>query len=140
MQLHFTPFKSIGEFILGNTIDMYLIKYKFIYSSDVNNIGIEVYELPEFGLSMNIIIKSKIIYFIICSVELIYLDKNIIGMDIQKFIKFSNEKYFGEVDKVDFEEDNIPQYVYEFENIGLQIWTKKGKIVTAIASVREFIE
>ena len=28
----------------------------------------------------------------------------------------SVEKYFGEVDKVDFEEDNIPQYVYEFEN------------------------
>lgn len=53
-------------------------------------------------------------------------------MKIEDFISYSNLKYYGEIDVLDFEDDNIPQYVYEFDDIGLQIWTKNGIIVTGI--------
>jgi hypothetical protein len=35
---------------------------------------------------------------------------------------------------LDFEDDGIPQFVYEFETIGLQVWEKNSRIVTIIAS------
>lgn len=39
-------------------------------------------------------------------------------------------------DHVKYVDDGIPQYVYEFESIGLQVWVKgrEGNILTIIAS------
>ena len=60
-------------------------------------------------------------------------------MTVEEFISDTDEKYYGEVDKLDFEDDGIPQYVYEFDDIGLQVWSKNNVIVTVIAS-SEFVD
>lgn len=68
-----------------------------------------------------------------CYKYFIYKSKNLIGMSIEKFIEHTGERYYGEIDTLDFEEDGLPQSVYEFEDIGAQVWVKNGKIVTIIA-------
>lgn len=128
------PKISVGDFLLNDHIDNYKGKYIFEKSSKDES-GYEGYAIynPETCL----FVEDGKIVSIASYEECIYKGQNIIGMTIEEFTSHTGEKYYGEVDRADFEEDDIPQYVYEFEDIGLQIWEKGkgGKIVTVIASL-----
>lgn len=137
MKLKFLPFVSVGDIYFGELINKYIDSLNLVYEPDDSGIGIETYVHSGLGISLNISALSKRIEFIICKHNLFYLAKNIIGMNIVEFITYTNEKYYGDIDIADFEEDGVPQYIYEFDDIGLQIWVKNGIIVTAIAASKE---
>jgi len=131
------PFKQIGQFKLDRSILNY--KNELFEEGEFDDLGCKPYYLAD-DLTL-FVDKTENIEFVICYSNCVYKGINMIGMAIQNFIEFTNEKYSGEVDELDFEEDNIPQYIYEFESIGLQIWVKEGIIVTVIvASISHYEE
>jgi len=70
---------------------------------------------------MTLFVENSVIEDIGCYEELLYKGRNLIGMSIEEFISHTGENFVGEIDCLDFEEDHIPQCVYEFEAIGLQV-------------------
>lgn len=133
-----TPFVKVGEFLLNESISKYLNKYKFTVSKELYD-GYFVMNYSLENPDMTIFLKHnncQIIDFIACYEVLFYKSVNLIGLTIDEFKNVTKSEYYGEVDELDFEEDNIPQYVYEFDDLGLQVWEKgkNGKIVTIIIS------
>lgn len=129
------PFQSVGDFTLKSNIDNYIKKYSFDisdYSSDLAAPAVHYsIEYPQITL----FVENGLIEEIACYEELLYKGRNLIGMTIEEFFLHTGENFVGEIDCLDFEDDNIPQYVYEFESIGLQVWVKgiEGNILTIIA-------
>ncbi len=129
------PFEKVGEFILNDSIENYINLFSFTvedYSNDSDPAVHYSIDQPEITLFTH----DRIINSIACYEELLYKGENLIGMRIEEFISHTGEDYIGEIDCLDFEDDDVPQYVYEFESIGLQVWTKgkEGNIVTIIVS------
>jgi hypothetical protein len=127
------PNVSVGPFRFNDPIESYLNRFRFSVSPE-DELGFKTYDIddPETTLFVK---KGRIDF--IGLYDLCYLkDQNIIGLTVDEFMASTNAKYYGAVDVADFEEDDIPQYIYDFEDLGLQIWTKGegGKIVTVIAS------
>lgn len=136
MRTILVPFKSVGSFILRSDIKCYTNKYSFEindYSFDLNAPAVH-YSLST--PKMALFVENNLIEEIACYEELFYKGENLIGMRIEEFVLHTGESFIGEVDCLDFEDDNIPQYVYEFEAIGLQVWIKGkgGEILTIIVS------
>lgn len=133
--LDFVPFKSIGFFQLGGNISQYkdlLFNWEF---EPVDKYGKEYYKSSDDNLM--IAVRNHIIESIFCYKEICYNSINLIGLSIQEFKELLNVEPIGEVDKYDFEDDNQPQFVYEFDSIGLQVWEKNGVIVTIIAGSKD---
>jgi hypothetical protein len=134
MKMKLIPFKKVGQFELGKSIELYKDKYNLVleenyfekYSTSL------IYDFEESDTSLCIDGNHMTILSIMCDEELFYKGKNLIGMTIEEFIAHTCEKYVGEIDVLDFEDDEIPQNVYEFETLGLQVWEKGlgGKIVS----------
>jgi hypothetical protein len=144
MKMNLVPFKKVGKFALGKSIDLYTERCNLVLEEDdfeKDTTGLITYNLDKPNTSPCVDEKDRTIRFIICTEELYYKGKNLIGLTIDEFISVTGENYVVEIDTLNFEEDDIPQNVYEFENIGLQVWEKgdKGKIVTIIVNQR-FIE
>lgn len=134
MVMYFIPFKCIGNFEIDTSIKSYLKEYDFEYFMDIDNIGRDTFSLDDIGISLYVESSNQIIESINCSESCLYRGRNIIGMTINEFIVHAETFYYEEPDCLDFDEDDIPQYVYEFEDIGLQVWTKHNRIVNVIAS------
>ena len=134
----FQPFQGVGDFMFNSPIIDYLDLYKFtIYRKD-GNYDCDKYNIDNPDMSLYVD-DNNIIESINCHEECLYKGRNLIGMTIEEFISHTGEKYYGEIDVLDYEDDGVPQYVYEFDDIGLQVWCKKNVIVTIIAS-SEFID
>lgn len=131
MILTFEPFIKVGEFELDTSIDRYLESYQF-QKTDKDESGYESYILDQPSLSL--FCEEDTIVSISCDDELLYKGRNLIGISIDEFISIVGMSNDGEIDELNFEDDGIPQLVYEFDEIGLQVWTKKGIIITIIAS------
>lgn len=134
MIAYFEPFENIGDFRIGADIKSYLGKYNYELSEDEYDTGQDTYNFKHFGVSLFVNKSNGVIESILSDEECLYKGRNVIGMSLDEFIVHSNSKYVGEPDCLDFQEDNVPQYVYEFEDIGLQVWTKSDQIVTVIAT------
>lgn len=129
------PFKSVGKILLNSSIN----NYTSLFSFDVD--CFDELSAPSINYSMN---KSEITLFVIngiidsiaCYKKLYFNNKNLLDLTVKDLMAFTNQKYYGKVDELNFDEDNIPQYVYEFEKIGLQVWEKgkNGRIVTIIVN------
>ncbi|MEM6320454.1 MAG: hypothetical protein AAF960_22485 [Bacteroidota bacterium] len=136
MIAYLEPFTGIGEFKFGKKIDDFLHLGHF----DVNppeKYSSKSYTMqnPEITIWVN---EANLIETIGCYEECLYKGRNMIEMKIDEFIAWSDTNYYGKPDILDFEENSdIPQKVYEFEDIGLQIWTKLNVIITVIASEYE---
>lgn len=133
------PFESVGNFFLNRQVDDYLKNYKFdVLEYELESLeGIilnqtySMYEPEEFSLN----VENGKIESIMCYSKLTYSGKNLIGMSLDELKEAIKSNYVGDVDILDFEEDNdVPQYVYEFEEKGLQVWTRgeNGTVITII--------
>lgn len=131
MPLEFIPFERVGEFVLNTQIELYTNKYDFEYAKSKNTEA-EVYTL--YDPDIVIWTENNLIDSIGCYDVCNYKQKNIIGISLEEFVEFSNEKPLEFIDELDFEDDNVPQFVYEFDTLGLQIWVKSHKIVSVIVS------
>jgi len=129
---YFIPFERVGDFVFGTKIDEYLDRYSFDFLPKDDSMGYDSYSIDNPQISL--FIENGTIDSISCSEEFLFKGRNIIGMNIEEFMAFADIFPQGDIDELEFEEDDIPQNVYEFEEIGLQVWAKKGIIVTIIAS------
>ncbi|MFD2916841.1 hypothetical protein [Psychroserpens luteus] len=132
MILYFIPFIRIGDFTFESKINNYKSNFKFAYTPVNDSTEWETYEIEDLGLSLYV--EEDNITSIVCRDDCLYKGRNLIGMTIEEFISHTEEKYYGEIDILDYEDDGVPQYVYEFDDIGLQVWCKNNIIVTIIAS------
>lgn len=131
MITYFIPLEKVGEFYLNTKISDYTKKFSFQYSPADESTEWETYELENEGISLYI--EDDKIISIVCNEECLYKGRNIIGMNIEEFINFYDVNPVGEVDELYVNENEI-QNVYDFDNIGLQVWCKQGTIKTVIAS------
>ncbi|HUH25796.1 MAG TPA: hypothetical protein VLY87_04165 [Flavobacterium sp.] len=122
-------FQSVGNFVLKSNINNYLKKYSFDISDYSSDLNVPVVHYSVEYPRITLFVENSLIEEIACYEELLYKGRNLIGMKIEEFISHTGEDFVGEIDCLDFEDDNIPQYVYEFETIGLQVWIK-GNIVS----------
>lgn len=104
-------FYSVGDFILNSNINDYLEKFSFEindFSSDLHAPSVH-YSLvsPEITLY----VQNNLIECIGCYDELLYKGCNLIGLTINEFISQIGKNYCEEVDCLNFEDDDIPQYV-----------------------------
>ena len=76
--------------------------------------------------SFFITVRENKIDSIFCYKELFYKNTNLIKLTIDQFKIITESNFIGKIDELDFEDDGIPQFVYEFETIGLQVWEKSG--------------
>lgn len=131
MILHFNPFENVGNFQINSNIKDYVHNYSFTFTPINDTTEWETYELVDEGIV--IYVEKDLIISISCDTELLYKGRNIIGMNINEFINFSNFKPDDFIDKL-WVSDDEQQEVYEFFDIGLQVWCSDNVIVTVIAS------
>ncbi len=132
MVAYFVPLERIGDFGLNTDICNYIEVFDFKYSPADDSTEWETYLLENDGISLYV--EDDKIVSIVCDEECLYKGRNIIGMDINEFINFYNVNPVGEVDRL-YVNDYETQDVYEFDDIGLQVWCSNGIIITVIASV-----
>ena len=136
IKMNFVPFEQVGIFKLDDDVEKYsdnLLNYiykKGYFNNDEYHFGDNDIKKNSHFLS----IQDGKIRTIFCYKELIYKNINLIGLTIDEFKKITQSDYVGEVDVIDFHEDEPPEYVYEFEEIGAQVWTHYDRIVTIIVS------
>lgn len=130
-----TPFESVGNFGFGENI----IQYQKILSDwefePADKFGKAYYKSPDDNLMLAV--RNQKIESIFCYRWVYYQGVNLMGLTVQAFENLLNAKPVGKIEQYDFEHDGFPQYVYEFESVGLQIWEKQGKIITIIAGGKD---
>ena len=133
--LEFTPWQSVGIFKFDDNIINYQQELSDWYLSPKDEYGVEHYHLNDDSRMMSV--RNGKIGSIFCYETLIYQGVNLIGLTIDEFKRITQSDYVGDVDVLDFEDDGYPQSVYEFEDIGAQVWEKQGKIVTIIVAGKD---
>jgi hypothetical protein len=126
------PNISVGPIKLGDNIEKYF-RYKHIYfKKDVADEYMEdYYEFMQPPLIV-FINGSGEVTTINCHVECFWKSKNLIGLSIRDFIKLSKKKpdSHEKVYVLTDHKTGQTQDVYSFEDLGVQIWGWKNKIVT----------
>ena len=131
MRLELFPLKSVGHFKFGNHIQCYTSLLKEFKCDDPDEFDYVHYEDPD--ESFFITVKDNRIDSIFCYKELWFRGVNLIGVSIEEFQKITESSFVGEIDELHVEDDSIPQLVYQFEELGLQVWERNKVIVTIVA-------
>ena len=133
--LEFIPWKSVGKFELNSDIKNYQFPKQNWEYGEKDEFGDEFYRATDNSLTISF--QNNKVHNIFCYETLIYQGVNLIGLTIDEFKNITQSDYVGDVDVLDFEDDGYPQSVYEFEDIGAQVWEKQGKIVCIIVADKE---
>ena len=130
------PNKSVGEFKLNDDISSYLKKYDFEYLPPDDIVYWEMYLLEDEGI--DIAVEDNKIDSIFCSKNCYLNGKNLIGMNINDFIKLIDAK----PDKIEtlYVTDTDTQDVYDFYDLGFQVWCDKDTIVEIVVLTYEDVE
>lgn len=131
MITYFIPLERVGEFDLNAQISDYTEKFNFKYSPADESTDWETYSLENEGISLYV--EENKIISIVCDEECLYKGRNIIGMNIDEFINSYDVNPIGEIDEL-YVNENETQNIYEFDDIGLQVWCRDDEIVTVIVS------
>ncbi|WP_447768474.1 hypothetical protein [Sphingobacterium faecium] len=131
------PFKQVGIFVLGQEIIQYLDEFEFeVHDMSEDQVAPSINYIF-FNPEMTLFVLDKKNDFIGCYEELLYKGVNLIGLSVQQFSDYIEDDYSDE-DKL-FVNEEEEQYVYEFDKIGLQVWTKGklGVIVSIMVNRKE---
>ena len=128
------PAVGVGDFHFEESIEQYLATFDFGYlpKEDSNDTHSYYIDNPNMSLWVK---DNGLIENIKCTEECLYRGRNMIGMHIDDFLNFYELLPDGDVDELNWEEDGIPQFVYEFNELGLQVWVKNAHVITIIASM-----
>ncbi|HFC3039607.1 TPA: hypothetical protein ACFIYC_002181, partial [Neisseria gonorrhoeae] len=74
---------------------------------------------------------------IFCYQELYFMGVNIIGLNFEIFKQLFHYPKLNDIDKCYLSNESYPTYIYDFDEIGVQAWEAKGKIVTIIAGGKD---
>lgn len=132
MSIKFIPFKKVGPFVLGDKVKYYINKHNFIISKGHESTNWDCYELVDEGIELYV--EDDIVVSIACRKECYLNGFNLIGMNYHTFLdKFSLPEN-REHDSAYMASDDDYQDIYEVDEMGVQIWCKKDKIVTVFCS------
>ena len=127
-KLELIPNKSYGTFIIGEDINEYL---------HLNHIksDLEYHDNYEF-LNFDVWVKNDKIDTICCETECYWQGRNLIGMLYEDFLILAKQlPDKEEMLYVPVSPDRGPnQKVYDFDDLGLQIWVWRNKIKTVLIS------
>lgn len=132
MKLIADPFISVGPFFFDKSVDDYQ-SYDFVFEPSDDKTEWSEYDLPEFGLTLYV--ENGLIVSINCNKQCWLNGINLIGYNIYEFA----EQFGLPIEDREFDQlytANLDQYqdVYEFDELGMQIWSLKGVIQTVICS------
>lgn len=128
------PNISVGDFFLGHNIDEYLVYEHEYYSKNTDEFADDLYEFysPPVSIWTN---NNHNIIIIGCYKECYLQGRNLLKMPFEEFLSFykvvpdySDKIYL----LVNGRGQN--QMVYDFDQLGLQIWVWRNKIVTVLVS------
>ncbi len=131
MDLTWIPLKCVGPFNFGDQIDEYRNNFflKLIPEEYNEKVDWDVYGIT--NDEIRIYVENGKIEAVSCEADWFYNGKNMIGMRIKDVLNLLRM----EPDTVETEElVEGPQEVYDFGDLGLQLWVKNGVVVTAICS------
>jgi hypothetical protein len=120
----------VGPFIFGSSIENYfeleLQKMKLDLLG-VDGFDSATYHIPDLGDKLDIITLDGLIYHIITDKYLYYRKKNLIGRMFTDTKSILGRKTY---DKRIYEECT-DEYIYYFNEEGIDLWVKKGIVVSA---------
>ena len=127
----FTVNESVGVFKFGTPISDYIsiYEYNYIVRNEEYEESRDSYEIPFFGVCLSVD-ESNLITDIICNKYCYWEDTNLIGLNIDKLIDLINIK----PDKIEkmmvcLNQDDVQnQTVYDFDSLGMIVWTFRKKI------------
>lgn len=131
--LNLKPFECVGIFKFDTNIELYKNQL-FDFECDLDEFGNRLYKKHDESLMISVSNKTNQINHIFCYKSLSFFGKNLIGLSFADFQNVVEAEYIGEPDILDFEADGLPQTVYEFESLGLQVWVKDNHVVTIIVN------
>lgn len=135
-KLELTLTVSLGRFVFGDDISNYLDLPHTV--EHVEESGLDPYDSYEFPEQhVDVCVENQKIEFITCDTYCFWRDENLIGMAYDRFLSLLDGQQPDREDVcyVPVSRDRGQnQKVYDFENLGLQIWVWRNKIKTVIAS------
>ena len=122
--------ERVGPFVFGDLIGIFCNKYKLklIPEEFDEDVGWEVYRRED---EFSIYSKMGRIEAVSCLTNCNFNDINLIGVSIEKVLNFL-KVHHDMVETIELSEG--PQEVYDFDNLGLQLWVKDDVVVTAICN------
>ena len=132
MSLILVPHQSVGPFRFGVQIAEYLESWPLVFFGRGDSSGYDSYLLDSIGVSLYT--EEGRLEAVFCEKECVYRGRNVIGMAFQDFETHANVIAVETPGIYEFEADDVNQKVYEYDAIGLQVWTKHGCVVAVIAS------
>lgn len=134
--LCFIPNTSFGPFRFGDNISHYVHLYSCSYEANPNKnegFGFDSYDFHTLGLSVWTNADGTIAS-VRSDTYCYWNDINIIGMSIREFRRLFQLEPDGEDIFYLLHGEMKSQHVYDFDSVGLQLWTWYGKIKTVIAT------
>lgn len=133
-KLELIPNVSFGMFVLGDSIDGYLSLPHTVGHIERKLYSYDDYEFPEQYVS--IWVENLKIETITCETYCFWQNENLIGMTYDRFLLLAGQQ----PDKADVcyipisRDRGQNQKVYDFEDLGLQIWVWRNKIRAVLIS------
>lgn len=129
------PNYSLGEFVFDTNIQKYLRGKKFEVTINQDPSVGNMYQFFKPNISL-FIDNRNVIESVTCHYKCYLFDNNIINMNINYAIKevFKREPNLIESLWTFYKEKEVKELVYDFDDLGIQVWTYKNKIVTIVCS------
>ncbi|TKG93821.1 hypothetical protein EYV94_16385 [Puteibacter caeruleilacunae] len=131
IEFEFVPFRRMGVFTFGENIRSYYTA-GFVFEECDDKTEWDTYKNE--GKGFELYVENDLIASIACRKELYYKGENVIGMRIDGFLEYYGLVQSVETDKIFIPCDNDYQDVYEFDDVGLQVWVKDNVIETVFCS------
>lgn len=131
LELDIVPFRRIGPFYFDVGIRKYTRSFSFEITRKTKNYSTQHYRLSSIDLTL--FVDEGKIESIGCYQSCTLFERELIGMNIKVFENVFKVRPFGKADKIYLAEASTPHLVYEYEQLGLQLWVKNGKIDQVMA-------
>ena len=123
------PQVSVGDVGLGDEIEIYTNR-RLEYTDSILGVPYSCYSFDGTPI-LAYTDENDRVESIHCETVCLWRGMNLIGMNIAKFEELAGQSHNGEIDHIQLTEQL--QDVYEYDDLGLQIWGFNGTIVTIIA-------
>lgn len=128
MSYDFTPYVCVGEFYFNTLMGSYLEKLKD-YTKRIDEYNYTHFTAKDDSYMVGFD-EDDLLYAVYCYKVLTYNNTNLIGLTFDELQLITGWDFIGEPEEFDIDDDNTPQYVYDFENFGSLVWTKNGVVVS----------
>jgi hypothetical protein len=129
------PRKKVGPFVFGSPIKQYIKKYRLSAVPEEYNPKVD-WAVYSTDIDDRIYVEEGRIVSVSCSSSFIYKEKELIGIPFGEILSYLNCQP-DSVDKAELSDGF--QDIYEFDQLGLQLWVKEGDVISAIVNAPAII-